>query len=133
MKRTPWHFGIAAAVAIACGLSVSGYKTGAAPQDKQPTGVEVKIDNFSFGPAELTISVGTQVTWTNRDDVPLLLLHSSENDGQNRGAVTSEAELNPFGLKAALLAPRGRGDETGAAGRHEAPPVRTKKARSRGI
>ncbi len=70
MKRTPWHFGIAAAVAIACGLSVSGYKTGAAPQDKQPTGVEVKIDNFSFGPAELTISVGTQVTWTNRDDVP---------------------------------------------------------------
>ena len=31
---------------------------------------EVKIDNFSFGPAELTIPEGTTVTWVNRDDVP---------------------------------------------------------------
>jgi plastocyanin len=31
---------------------------------------EVKIDNFSFVPAELTIPVGTAVTWTNRDDIP---------------------------------------------------------------
>ena len=32
--------------------------------------VAVKIDNFSFGPAELTVAVGTTVTWTNRDDIP---------------------------------------------------------------
>ncbi len=32
--------------------------------------MEVKIDNFSFGPAELTVAVGTTVTWTNRDDIP---------------------------------------------------------------
>jgi plastocyanin len=31
---------------------------------------EVKIDNFSFAPAVLTVPVGTQVTWTNRDDIP---------------------------------------------------------------
>ena len=31
---------------------------------------EVKIDNFSFGPATLTVPVGTTVTWTNRDDIP---------------------------------------------------------------
>ena len=31
---------------------------------------EVKIDNFSFGPAALTISAGTTVTWINRDDIP---------------------------------------------------------------
>ncbi len=30
----------------------------------------VKIDNFSFTPQTLTISVGTAVTWTNRDDIP---------------------------------------------------------------
>jgi amicyanin len=30
----------------------------------------VKIDNFSFTPQTLTISVGTTVTWTNRDDIP---------------------------------------------------------------
>jgi len=31
---------------------------------------EVKIDNFSFGPATLTVPVGTTVTWTNHDDIP---------------------------------------------------------------
>jgi plastocyanin len=39
----------------------------------QPTGVpaaEVKIDNFSFGPEKLVITVGTKVTWMNRDDTP---------------------------------------------------------------
>jgi plastocyanin len=31
---------------------------------------EVKIDNFSFSPATLAVSVGTTVTWVNRDDIP---------------------------------------------------------------
>src|SRR5260370_16573976 len=35
-----------------------------------PTSAEVKIDNFAFTPATLTVAVGTQVTWTNRDDIP---------------------------------------------------------------
>ena len=30
----------------------------------------VKIDNFSFSPNPLNVSVGTQVRWTNQDDVP---------------------------------------------------------------
>ena len=30
----------------------------------------VAIDNFTFSPAELTVKVGTTVTWTNRDDIP---------------------------------------------------------------
>ena len=31
---------------------------------------EVKIDNFTFRTAELTVTAGTTVTWTNRDDIP---------------------------------------------------------------
>lgn len=31
---------------------------------------EVKIDNFSFMPQELTVPVGTKVTWVNKDDIP---------------------------------------------------------------
>jgi plastocyanin len=38
-------------------------------QDKAST-TEVKIDNFSFGPAALTVGVGSTVTWINRDDIP---------------------------------------------------------------
>jgi len=45
-----------------------GYFTASAQQ--KPESVEVKIDNFSFGPAELTVAAGTTVTWTNRDDIP---------------------------------------------------------------
>jgi plastocyanin len=41
----------------------------AAAQQKNDAS-EVKIDNFSFGPTELTISAGSTVTWTNRDDIP---------------------------------------------------------------
>ena len=36
----------------------------------EPAAAEVKIDNFSFAPALVTVPVGTQVTWTNRDDIP---------------------------------------------------------------
>jgi plastocyanin len=31
---------------------------------------QVVIDNFTFSPATLTVAVGTEVTWVNRDDVP---------------------------------------------------------------
>jgi plastocyanin len=30
----------------------------------------VKIDNFTFNPPELTIKLGTTVTWENGDDIP---------------------------------------------------------------
>lgn len=43
-------------------------KLSANPQQAAPT--EVKIDNFSFGPAALTVATGTTVTWVNHDDIP---------------------------------------------------------------
>ena len=31
---------------------------------------EIKIDNFSFSPPQLTVALGTTVVWVNNDDVP---------------------------------------------------------------
>jgi plastocyanin len=39
-------------------------------QQAAPATMEVKIDNFSFGPGTITVPAGTTVTWTNRDDIP---------------------------------------------------------------
>jgi plastocyanin len=38
--------------------------------DQPAAAADVKIDNFTFGPQTLTVSVGATVTWTNRDDIP---------------------------------------------------------------
>jgi plastocyanin len=42
----------------------------AASREQKPEMTDVKIDNFSFGPADLTVRVGTTITWMNRDDIP---------------------------------------------------------------
>jgi plastocyanin len=31
---------------------------------------EVKIDNFTFNPQQITVKAGTTVTWVNHDDIP---------------------------------------------------------------
>src|SRR5450755_4712934 len=38
----------------------------------------VIIDNFTFEPAQLTVKVGTTVTWKNRDDIPHTLVSAGK-------------------------------------------------------
>jgi plastocyanin len=47
-----------------------GMGNGTASAQPKLEALAVKIDNFTFGPAELTVTVGTAITWTNRDDIP---------------------------------------------------------------
>lgn len=56
------------AVSIAGFTAEAGKPTLA--DDKTSAAREVRIDNFSFGPVDLTVPVGTTVTWTNHDDIP---------------------------------------------------------------
>jgi plastocyanin len=50
--------------------TVTSANSDTSPVDKPAIETTVKIDNFSFGPANITIPAGTTVTWTNNDDVP---------------------------------------------------------------
>ena len=71
MRRRVWILGLAAPVLAAAVFLVSGPGGFTARAEQaQAASAEVKIDNFSFGPATLTVAVGTTVTWTNRDDIP---------------------------------------------------------------
>jgi plastocyanin len=67
-SRTIWILGYtAAALMMTVVLAAS---RGVAANPPQAATTEVKIDNFSFGPATLAIAPGTTVTWINRDDIP---------------------------------------------------------------
>jgi plastocyanin len=58
--------------ALVLGLAGLGVRAGTVRVHAQakPETMDVKIDNFSFGPPELTVTAGTTITWTNRDDIP---------------------------------------------------------------
>jgi plastocyanin len=60
------------------GSSAGSLAGAAGAQQATPASAEVKIDNFSFAPATLTVAVGTTVTWTNRDDIPHTVVSTEE-------------------------------------------------------
>jgi plastocyanin len=71
MRRSVWILILAAPIVLAAAQLVRDSRGFTASAEEAPTSSpEVKIDNFSFGPAALTVAAGTTVTWTNRDDIP---------------------------------------------------------------
>jgi plastocyanin len=71
MKRIIWVVGLVVMTMAALALIATKQQAvQASAQATQTATTEVKIDNFSFGPAALTVAVGTTVTWVNHDDIP---------------------------------------------------------------
>lgn len=65
-RRLVLAFGLALVIA-AGSVAMQGVEGQARAQN---AAVKITIDNFTFAPAELTISPGTTVTWENHDDIP---------------------------------------------------------------
>jgi len=71
MRRSAFIAGLAAWLVITSGTLGGVHESFRGRAEQQPAAtMEVKIDNFSFGPTTLTVTAGTTVTWTNRDDIP---------------------------------------------------------------
>jgi plastocyanin len=51
---------------------------------------EVKIDNFSFAPGEITVSKGTTVNWVNRDDIPHTVVSDDKSTFKSKPLDTDE-------------------------------------------
>ena len=64
--------------------------------------VEVKIDNFTFGPATVTVPVGTTITWTNKDDIPHTVVST---DGAFKSKVLDTDEKFSFTFSKAGIYP----------------------------
>jgi plastocyanin len=55
-----------------------GMKMPATPVDVAPTESNaVNINNFAFSPKELTVAVGTTVTWSNKDEEPHTVVNAA--------------------------------------------------------
>ena len=75
-------FAAALLLALASGL----------PGTAQAATLEVKIDNFTFGPQKLTVKLGDTVTWINEDDIP----HTMVSIGRFRSAALDSGEKFTF-------------------------------------
>lgn len=79
-------------------------ETPAATADEPSAQARVRIANFAFDPAALTVSAGTTVTWTNADSAPHTVTFSdgSADSGEMSGGASfrhtfsTEGELAYF-------------------------------------
>jgi plastocyanin len=78
MRRSVCIAGLTALLLEMAALGTGQKNFVASAQEKVST-MEVKIDNFSFGPAALTVPVGTTVTWINRDDIPHTVVSTDDS------------------------------------------------------
>jgi len=78
MRRSVFIAGLAAALVLGMGVFGTGRKGSVARAQQTASTMEVKIDNFSFGPVTVTVPVGTTVTWTNRDDIPHTIVSTDD-------------------------------------------------------
>jgi plastocyanin len=73
MKKTILKL-VVCTVLVAMAGWAAGNRTPSVAAATAPAGAngpaEVKIDNFSFMPGDITVAAGTTVTWVNHDDVP---------------------------------------------------------------
>jgi plastocyanin len=80
MKSRLWVL-IALAVLAASIIAGGAKRLAAAPPAASET--QVKIDNFTFAPASITVPVGTSIRWTNRDDIPHMVVSDDKSFKSN--------------------------------------------------
>jgi plastocyanin len=79
MRRSVFIARLAGVLTIAFVSVVEGRRGFALHAQEKAATTEVKVDNFSFGPATVTVPVGTVVTWTNRDDIPHTVVSTDDS------------------------------------------------------
>jgi plastocyanin len=68
-KRNVFLSSLALMLPLALATVLVLHPTRAKSEDKA-SALEVRVDNFTFGPDTLTVPVNSTVTWINKDDLP---------------------------------------------------------------
>lgn len=77
MRRKLFFTGSMAVLSLALAAVLILHPT-RAKSEAAESSMEVRVDNFTFGPDTLTVAVNSTVTWINKDDVPHVI---ASNDG----------------------------------------------------
>jgi plastocyanin len=86
-KAQNWKFVLAILVTI---VGIGAPRRSFAADNKPAPTVEVKIDNFSFSPAIVTVPAGTTIRWTNRDDIPHTVVSDDHSTFKSKPLDTDE-------------------------------------------
>jgi plastocyanin len=70
-------------------LAVALRPSSATGQTAAPQAIEIKVDNFTFSPAVVTVPENSTVTWTNKDDVPHVIA-STDGVFRSKGLDTDD-------------------------------------------
>lgn len=87
MKTRFWIL-IALAVLAASIITGGAKNLAAAPPAASET--QVKIDNFTFAPASITVPVGSSIRWTNADDIPHTVVSDDKTTFKSKVLDTNE-------------------------------------------
>lgn len=68
-------------------IAIASHKTVSA---QSQAATEIKIDNFSFTPQTITVPVGSQITWTNQDDIPHTVVSDDKTTFKSKALDTDE-------------------------------------------
>jgi plastocyanin len=60
-------------------------------QTATKSGSEVKIDNFTFAPQDLTVPAGTSVRWVNHDDIPHTVVSDDKTTFKSKALDTDDS------------------------------------------
>jgi len=75
----------------------------ASAADNAAPPVTIKIDNFSFAPQTIVIPAGTEVTWTNQDDIPHTVVSDDKTTFKSRALDTDKKFSFTFANKGTYM------------------------------
>jgi len=71
-------------------VAIGALNANSRADDHASSTVDVKIENFSFSPAVITVPAGTTVRWTNRDDIPHTVVSDDHTTFKSKPLDTDE-------------------------------------------
>ena len=82
--------------ALCCAIGVLPPARAASAAASKAQTQQVEIRNFAFAPKSLTVSAGTRVMWTNRDEEPHVITSAGSKFPSSKGLDTGDSYAVTF-------------------------------------